>query len=101
MFITLFLLGFALCLCFVPEHQVNVIRTWAFVATLLPMWLKAIASRNSIVIRSVLFYVLMLTLYLCLFGVNSLAEPLDEASYLARYCSADTNGIAKHIWITP
>lgn len=38
MFITLFLLGFALCLCFVPEHQVNVIRTWAFVATLLPMW---------------------------------------------------------------
>lgn len=38
MFITLVLLGFALCLCFVPEHQVNVIRTWAFVATLLPMW---------------------------------------------------------------
>src|SRR6478672_10159587 len=38
MFITLFLLGFALCLCFVPEHQVKVIRSWAFVATLLPMW---------------------------------------------------------------
>jgi proton-translocating NADH-quinone oxidoreductase chain M len=37
-YITLFLLGFALALCFVPEHQVNLIRTWAFVATLLPMW---------------------------------------------------------------
>lgn len=39
MFITLFLLMFALCLMFVPESQAYVVRTWAFVATLLPMWL--------------------------------------------------------------
>jgi hypothetical protein len=39
--VTLFLLGFALAVCFVPEHQVNVIRTWSFVATLLPMWAVA------------------------------------------------------------
>lgn len=38
MFITLFLLAFALCLVFVPESQAYVVRTWAFVATLLPMW---------------------------------------------------------------
>jgi proton-translocating NADH-quinone oxidoreductase chain M len=38
MYITLFLLAFALSLMFVPQHQVNVVRTWAFVATLLPMW---------------------------------------------------------------
>jgi proton-translocating NADH-quinone oxidoreductase chain M len=38
MFIIFLILAFALCLCFIPEHQVNVIRTWSFVATLLPMW---------------------------------------------------------------
>lgn len=38
MFITLFLLAFAFSLCFIPESQVNVVRTWAFIATLLPMW---------------------------------------------------------------
>ena len=38
MFIILFLLAFALSIMFIPENQVNVIRTCAFVATLLPMW---------------------------------------------------------------
>lgn len=38
MFITLFLLAFAFSLCFIPESQANVVRTWAFIATLLPMW---------------------------------------------------------------
>jgi proton-translocating NADH-quinone oxidoreductase chain M len=38
MYITLFLLAFAMCLLFVPESQAYVVRTWAFVATLLPMW---------------------------------------------------------------
>ena len=37
MYIALALLSFALCLLFVPQNQVNVVRTWAFVATLLPM----------------------------------------------------------------
>ena len=38
MFITIFLLSFALCLFFIPESQAYVVRTWTFVATLLPMW---------------------------------------------------------------
>ena len=38
MFITLFLLGFAVCLCFIPERQGYVVRLWAFVATILPLW---------------------------------------------------------------
>jgi proton-translocating NADH-quinone oxidoreductase chain M len=38
MFITLFLLAFALSLCFIPERQAYLVRTWAFVATILPMW---------------------------------------------------------------
>nr|YP_009349252.1 NADH dehydrogenase subunit 4 [Yamagishiella unicocca]APZ82964.1 NADH dehydrogenase subunit 4 [Yamagishiella unicocca]QKY64147.1 NADH dehydrogenase subunit 4 [Yamagishiella unicocca] len=38
MYITLFLLTFALSLCFIPESQAYVVRTWAFVATFLPLW---------------------------------------------------------------
>jgi proton-translocating NADH-quinone oxidoreductase chain M len=38
MTVALLLLAFALCLVFIPESQVNVIRTWAFVASLLVMW---------------------------------------------------------------
>jgi proton-translocating NADH-quinone oxidoreductase chain M len=38
MFITLFLLTFALSLCFIPESQAYTVRIWCFVATLLPMW---------------------------------------------------------------
>lgn len=38
MFITIFLLSFALCLFFIPESQAYVVRTWTFVATILPMW---------------------------------------------------------------
>lgn len=38
MFITILMLSFALCLFFVPESQAYVVRTWTFVATLLPMW---------------------------------------------------------------
>nr|QWZ46692.1 NADH dehydrogenase subunit 4 [Chlamydomonas schloesseri] len=38
MFITLFLLTFALSLCFIPESQAYTVRVWCFVATLLPMW---------------------------------------------------------------
>ena len=38
MFLTLFLLTFALSLCFIPESQAYVVRTWAFVATFLPLW---------------------------------------------------------------
>ena len=33
-----FLLTFALSLILIPESQANVVRTWAFIATLLPMW---------------------------------------------------------------
>ena len=38
MYITLFLLTFAVSLCFIPESQAYVVRTWAFVATFLPLW---------------------------------------------------------------
>ena len=38
MFVTLFLLTFALSLILIPESQAYVVRTWAFIATLLPMW---------------------------------------------------------------
>nr|QKY64139.1 NADH dehydrogenase subunit 4 [Volvulina compacta] len=38
MFITLILLTFALSLCFIPESQAYLVRTWAFIATLLPLW---------------------------------------------------------------
>lgn len=38
MFITLFLLAFAVSLCFIPERQAYLVRTWAFVATILPLW---------------------------------------------------------------
>lgn len=38
MFITVVLLAFALSLCFIPESQAYLVRTWAFVATLLPLW---------------------------------------------------------------
>jgi proton-translocating NADH-quinone oxidoreductase chain M len=38
MFITLFLLAFAVSLCFIPERQAYVVRLWAFVATILPLW---------------------------------------------------------------
>nr|QKN19297.1 NADH dehydrogenase subunit 4 [Eudorina elegans] len=38
MFVTLFLLTFALSLILIPETQAYVVRTWAFIATLLPMW---------------------------------------------------------------
>nr|QKY64108.1 NADH dehydrogenase subunit 4 [Pandorina colemaniae] len=38
MFITIFLLTFALSLCFIPESQAYLVRTWAFIATLLPLW---------------------------------------------------------------
>jgi proton-translocating NADH-quinone oxidoreductase chain M len=38
MFLTILLLTFALGLFFVPESQAYVVRTWAFIATLLPMW---------------------------------------------------------------
>ncbi len=38
MFITLFLLAFALSLCFIPERQAYLVRTWAFIATILPLW---------------------------------------------------------------
>lgn len=38
MIITILMLSFALSLFFVPESQAYVVRTWSFVATLLPMW---------------------------------------------------------------
>lgn len=38
MFITTLLLVFALSLCFIPESQTYLVRTWAFAATLLPLW---------------------------------------------------------------
>jgi proton-translocating NADH-quinone oxidoreductase chain M len=38
MFISILMLTFALGLFFIPENQAYVIRTWSFVATLLPLW---------------------------------------------------------------
>jgi proton-translocating NADH-quinone oxidoreductase chain M len=38
MFITLFLLTFALSLTFIPESQAYIVRTWSFIATILPLW---------------------------------------------------------------
>jgi proton-translocating NADH-quinone oxidoreductase chain M len=38
MMITFLILAFALALCFIPETQPYLVRSWAFVATLLPLW---------------------------------------------------------------
>jgi proton-translocating NADH-quinone oxidoreductase chain M len=38
MFVALFLLAFGLAVMFIPEHQVNVIRTWCFVFSVGVMW---------------------------------------------------------------
>lgn len=91
MFITILMLTFALSLFFVPESQAYVVRTWTFVATLIPMCFQYCHRyRNTLVVVG---WCICYIAYCCSDFCVVLADHLDTDTYMARYCKPENHGI--------